>query len=158
MIRDAKARGYRFVLHYVIITSATQAVERVRLRVTLGGHDVPPDDVIRRFARSQKHLVEDYLPLADEWVVWDNTQPPPRKIASSGKHTIEELKAMLNASKLMESPVAEESEMVRIGLEAGRVATAKMVDFYKRMGIKVTPEMTLAPEPKKRSAKKKKKA
>jgi len=38
-------------------------------------------------------------------------------------------------------------EMVRIGLEAGRVATEKMLDYYRRMGIRVTPEMTLAPEP-----------
>ncbi|MBK8095380.1 MAG: hypothetical protein IPK32_26280 [Verrucomicrobiaceae bacterium] len=30
---------------------------------------------------------------------------------------------------------------------ASRVATAKMLDYYKRMGIRVTPQMTLAPEP-----------
>jgi len=42
------------------------------------------------------------------------------------------------------------SEMSKIVLEASRVATAKMLDYYKRMGIKVTPEMTLAPERKKR--------
>jgi hypothetical protein len=30
--------------------------------------------------------------------------------------------------------------------------------FYKRMGIKVTPQMTLAPEPKKRASKKRKAA
>jgi len=34
--------------------------------------------------------------------------------------------------------------MVRIGLEAGRIATAKMLEHYKRMGIEVTPQMTLA--------------
>ncbi len=37
-------------------------------------------------------------------------------------------------------------EMARIGLEAGRVATEKMLDYYKRIGIEVTPQMTLAPE------------
>ena len=36
---------------------------------------------------------------------------------------------------------------------AGRVATAKMLDYYKRMGIKVTPQMTLAPERKPRARK-----
>jgi hypothetical protein len=35
--------------------------------------------------------------------------------------------------------------MSQIVLEASRVATAKMLDLYARMGIKVTPEMTLAP-------------
>jgi hypothetical protein len=38
------------------------------------------------------------------------------------------------------------SEMSKIVLEAGRVATEKMLDYYQRMGIKVTHEMTLAPE------------
>ncbi len=33
---------------------------------------------------------------------------------------------------------------------ASRSATEKMLDYYKRMGIRVTPQMTLAPEPKKR--------
>jgi hypothetical protein len=38
-------------------------------------------------------------------------------------------------------------------LEASEAATAKMLDYYKRMGIRVTPQMTLAPEPKKRARK-----
>jgi hypothetical protein len=39
------------------------------------------------------------------------------------------------------------SEMSRIVLEASRVATEKMLDYYRRMGIRVTPQMTLAPDP-----------
>jgi predicted kinase len=38
MVRTAKERGYRVVLHYILIDSADQAVERVALRVTHGGH------------------------------------------------------------------------------------------------------------------------
>ena len=52
LIREAKARGYRFLLHYIVIGSATQAVARVALRVRLGGHHVPEEDVRRRFDRS----------------------------------------------------------------------------------------------------------
>lgn len=36
--------------------------------------------------------------------------------------------------------------MVRLGLEASRVATEKMLDYYRRMDIKVTPEMSSAEE------------
>ncbi len=153
MMREAKARGYRFVLHYIVIGSATQAVGRVALRVTHGGHHVPEEDVRRRFERSRKHFVEDYLPLADEWVLWDNAQPPHQQLADSSTHSLEQLKAMIASSTLQEAPPQPPSEMVRIGLEASRVATAKMLDYYKRMGIRVTPEMTLAPEPKKRTRK-----
>jgi len=146
MLREAKARGYRFVLHYVMIASAHQAVERVRLRVRLGGHHVPADDVARRFERSRRHFLNDYLPLADEWGVWENVSPPAKQIASSGTHSLSELTDLLNATKLMESKTQEPDAMSAMVLEASRVATEKMLDYYRRMGIKVTPQMTLAPE------------
>jgi predicted ABC-type ATPase len=150
LIREAKARGYRILLHYIVIGSATQAVARVALRVKLGGHHVPEDDVRRRFDRSRRHFLEDYLPLADEWGLWDNQVPPPRQIADSETHTLDQLHAMLTSNSLQEAPPREMSEMSKIVLEAGRVATEKMLDYYKRMGIKVTPQMTLAPEKPKR--------
>ncbi|MEN3941801.1 AAA family ATPase [Prosthecobacter sp. SYSU 5D2] len=146
LIREAKARGYRFHLHYLIIGSATQAVSRVDLRVRLGGHHVPEADIRRRFDRSRRHWTHDYLPLADEWVLWDNQVPPPRQVADNKTHTLDQVQAMFTSNTLQEAPLREMSEMSKIGLEAGRVATEKMLDYYKRMGIKVTPEMTLAPE------------
>lgn len=154
LIRKAKANGYRILLHYIIIGSATQAVARVALRVKLGGHHVPEDDVHRRFERSRRHFLEDYLPLADEWVLWDNAQPPHQRIADSQANTHDQMLAMLSSSNLQETPAPEMSEMVRIGLEASRVATEKMLDYYKRMGIKVTPQMTLAPDKPKRTRRK----
>lgn len=145
MIREAKERGYRFIMHYIIIESASQAVSRVALRVTHGGHHVPEEDVRRRFDRSRRHFVEDYVQLADEWVLWDNSQPPHRQIAKSGIHRIEDLSDLMNTNRLMEQPVVTDvNEMVRLGLEASRIATEKMLDFYRRMDIKVTPQMTLA--------------
>lgn len=143
LIRDAKERGYRVVLHYVLLDSATQAVERVALRVLHGGHDVPEADVRRRFQRSRMHFAEDYLPLADEWVLWDNSRPPHQRLADSTTHRPEEISAMLESSNVKEDAPLEPPEFVRIGLEASRVATLRWLDFYRRMGIEVTPEMTL---------------
>ncbi len=151
MLRNAKEQGYRIVLHYILIGSARQAVDRVALRVIHGGHHVPEDDVCRRFDRSRKHVIEDCLPLADDWVLWDNSEPPHLRLADSSTHHIEQLKAMIASSNLKEAPHLPVSEMVHIGLEASEAATAKMLDYYKRMGIRVTPQMTLAPEPKKRA-------
>ena len=132
----------------------TQAVGRVALRVRLGGHHVPEEDVRRRFDRSRRHFLEDYLPLADKWVLWDNRFPPPRQIAVSDTHTPAQFQAMLNSNEVQEAPPRAMSEMSKIGLEAGRVATEKMLDYYRRMGIRVTPEMTLAPEKPKRTRRK----
>lgn len=150
LIRAARTAGFRLVLHYVVIGSAAQAVERVRLRVSLGGHHVPEEDVIRRFHRSVKHFQEDYLPLADEWGVWDNFSPPALQIAGFRTHTTADLEALLNPTKLMETESPPPCEMTTMVLEASKAATAKMLDFYKRMGVRVTPQMTLAPEPKPR--------
>ena len=50
---------------------------------------------------------------------------------------------MLTSNSFQAAPPREMSEMVRIGLEADRVATEKMPDDSKRMGIKITPQMTL---------------
>lgn len=150
MLRAARDAGYHIVIHYIIVGSAGQAVGRVALRVVLGGHHVPEDDVRRRFERSRKHFVEDYLPLADEWGLWDNHLPPALQIAGSATHTTDQLVALLSSSKLMETPATHPDPMTAMVLEASRVATEKMLDYYKRMGIRVTPQMTLAPEPKKR--------
>lgn len=158
MLREARARGFRVIVHYVMIGSAQQAVERVKLRVKLGGHHVPDEDVMRRFDRSIRHLLEDYLPLADEWGVWDNRIPPPREIASNTSISLPDLVDLLRATKLMEKNPAIPNDTTAIVLEAGRVATEKMLDYYRRMGIRVTPEMTLAPEPIKRARKTKSEA
>ena len=129
--------------HYVVLDSATQAVARVALRVLHGGHDVPEADLRRRFQRSRMHFAEDYLPLADEWVLWDNSSPPHQRLADSTTHRPEEISAMLESSNAKEDAPVEPPEFVRIGLEASRVATLKWLDFYRRMGIEVTPAMTL---------------
>ena len=153
LLREARAGGYRILLHYILLGSADQAVDRVALRVSHGGHEVPEDDVRRRFERSRKHFLEDYLPLADEWGIWNNEVPPIRQIADSETHTIEELMSLLDPTKLRDEPVREMSPSSKLVLEASQAATLKMLDFYKRMGIRVTPEMTLAPEPKRRPRK-----
>ncbi len=68
-LADCQAQGYRVELFYIAIPSAELAVNRVALRVKLGGHHVPTSDVHRRFQRSLQNLFELYLPLADRWTV-----------------------------------------------------------------------------------------
>jgi predicted ABC-type ATPase len=40
------------------------------------GHDVPADVVRRRFARSLHNFFNLYMPLADEWTMFDNSISP----------------------------------------------------------------------------------
>lgn len=60
-----------------------QAIARVRRRVRESGHDIPVEDIKRRFMRSREHLVTDYLSLATRWVIWDNASIPAKSLALS---------------------------------------------------------------------------
>jgi predicted ABC-type ATPase len=79
-LRSLKAQGYRVAIHYFSLPTATLAVRRVRLRVASGGHDVPAEDIKRRFGRSIQNFIQLYQPLADDWVVYDNHKGPVARI------------------------------------------------------------------------------
>lgn len=82
-LRRLKAQGYRVAIYYFALSSTQLAVRRVKLRVALGGHDVPPEVVRRRFARSVDNFFTLYAPLADEWTVFDNSTPPQAQWVAS---------------------------------------------------------------------------
>ena len=78
-----RARGYRVSVFYFSLRSAGLAVRRVAMRVRLGGHSVPADVVRRRFVRSLINLFNLYLPIAQQWTVFDNSGPETTRIAVS---------------------------------------------------------------------------
>jgi predicted ABC-type ATPase len=51
-MREAVERGFRVHLIYVCTDHAEENVQRVRARFSLGGHDVPDEDIRRRYERS----------------------------------------------------------------------------------------------------------
>lgn len=75
-ITKLKQQGYAIVIYYFSLANAQLAIRRVKLRVSLGGHDVPADVVRRRFARSLNNFFNLYMPLADEWTLFDNSALP----------------------------------------------------------------------------------
>ncbi len=72
MIKEATKAGYRIVLVYVALKDPELHIERVRLRASRGGHDIPDADIRRRYARSLLRAPE-ALGLDDEAVVLDNS-------------------------------------------------------------------------------------
>jgi predicted ABC-type ATPase len=73
-----KAQGYRVEFVYLKLATPALALRRIASRVRLGGHNVPRADVVRRFSRSWDNFVTAYLPLADAWIVLDNSGAHPR--------------------------------------------------------------------------------
>ncbi len=71
MIREAKEAGYYVRLFYVGISTAQEAVRRIENRVSKGGHDIPREDVLRRFNERNAALAK-VLDYVDEAVLYDN--------------------------------------------------------------------------------------
>ena len=67
---------------HVSVISPDRALDRIRNRVALGGHDVPETDARRRFVRSHASLPA-AIALAHEAMLYDNTDPdrPHREVA-----------------------------------------------------------------------------
>jgi predicted ABC-type ATPase len=63
----AKSLGYRIEIAFVFLDSADACVARVAERVRRGGHNVPEDDVRRRFTRSLGNFWTRYREIADLW-------------------------------------------------------------------------------------------
>ena len=95
LFRKARELGYDIELHYLWLSSPAQAIARVRERVRHGGHDVPTSDIRRRFKRSLEHLLDDYLQLANRWIVWDSRDLPAKQLAISATHDIESLRRLI---------------------------------------------------------------
>jgi predicted ABC-type ATPase len=91
----ARKLGYEIELHYLWLSSPTQAIARVRQRVRQGGHHVPAADIRRRFKRSLVHLTADYLPLANRWAVWDSRSLPAKRLAISTVDSAETVQSLI---------------------------------------------------------------
>ena len=50
-IRAAKEAGYQIRLYYVGLDSTQESLARIRNRVAKGGHNIPAEDVLRRFEK-----------------------------------------------------------------------------------------------------------
>ena len=83
-ISELRKQGYAFRLFFLWLHSPDLAVERVRERVRLGGHDVPEDVVRRRYDAGLRNFSALYRPLADAWRVYDNSEPGEMPLVASG--------------------------------------------------------------------------
>jgi predicted ABC-type ATPase len=89
LVERAHAQGFRIRLIYVFLQSADLNVERVRLRVRKGGHDVAEASVRDRRRRSFEQLGWFFGP-ADQAEIYDNSGAEPKLIVtkSDGDLTI----------------------------------------------------------------------
>lgn len=81
MLRRARSVGYKVRLCYLWLPNVGFSMRRVRQRVLKGGHNVPVDDLRRRFGPSLRNYFLLYLPLADEALLFNAAGNPPSLVA-----------------------------------------------------------------------------
>jgi predicted ABC-type ATPase len=72
-----RAAGYHVKIVFLSLPDAELAIARVTARVAQGGHDVPEDAIRRRFKTGLDNFRRIYRPLADAWVLYDNSGAQP---------------------------------------------------------------------------------
>lgn len=73
-IIEAKEKGYRITLLFFWLQNVELAKERVKIRVSEGGHNIAPDVIERRYIRGIKNLFNIYLPIVDGALIFDNSE------------------------------------------------------------------------------------
>ncbi len=81
-IKKAKENGFDVEMIYLFLEKAETNVTRVANRVLNGGHNVPKNDIIRRFYRSKEMFIHIYEQLVDKWTIYYNADEVFEKIAT----------------------------------------------------------------------------
>lgn len=87
LVELAKKRRFEINLIYVMLRNVDLNIERVRLRVKKGGHDVPVAKIRERHARSLRQLPW-FLQEADRAFLYDNSGAELRMMGTKIKGTI----------------------------------------------------------------------
>ena len=72
LVHRAQALGYKVHLIFFFLENEEQAIQRVAQRVSNGGHNIPEDDIRRRFKRGIYNLIHLYMPICDSVLVYNN--------------------------------------------------------------------------------------
>lgn len=97
-LKDAVQSGYEVVLCYIGLSNSQQSIERVAMRVSQGGHDVPDDKLRARFPRILNNLCQAIAQLPHVLVYDNGDLTTPYRLA-----------AVFNQGKLLQlqEPVPE---------------------------------------------------
>ncbi|GAA4451891.1 zeta toxin family protein [Nibrella saemangeumensis] len=100
-IRRASELGYDVTLFYVWLQSVELAKERVAIRVSKGGHNIPQDVIERRYKRSLENLMSLYLPVCTRTIVVDNSATELQPIAECWEGELKQVFDEINWQKLI---------------------------------------------------------
>ena len=88
-INKAKKLGYKIVIIYSYLDNPDFCENRIKIRVLNGGHNIPKEDIFRRFYRSKENFWKIYKNIADEWNIFYNGTSEYILVAQSSDNKIE---------------------------------------------------------------------
>lgn len=86
IIKQARMQNYKIILVYSFLKNCVNCIERVKNRVKNGGHNVPEEDIIRRYYKSIVNFWDKYRFLVDEWSLFFNGYNYAPLIVSCGNN------------------------------------------------------------------------
>ena len=91
MIKKAHDNGFTVQLLFFWLPAPEIAVERVKQRVSEGGHNIPVDVIHRRYKAGINNFFNIYCNIVDSWTLVENYSVPRIIIAKGGKDSETEL-------------------------------------------------------------------
>jgi predicted ABC-type ATPase len=89
-ISKAKEAEYEITLLFFYLNSVELAKERVKIRVSKGGHNIPENVIERRYIRGLENFWK-YKSLANNWYFYDNSENEPILVCD-GKNELTNIK------------------------------------------------------------------
>lgn len=135
LMDEARAHGYEVELHYVRLGTPQGSIDRVAERVARGGHDVPSEDIVRRYERSLENLPS-AIEIADRTTLYDNSgrrteivghldkdafrfrDPPDWAVDASGRAA----RMMEDKAETVEEREAAQMRAAEVAVAAGRMS------------------------------------
>lgn len=91
VINKAQEKGFYISMSYLFLENEKENIFRVKNRVLNGGHDVPIEDIIRRYDRSKNLFWSLYKNIVDEWLLFFNGDGNFELVANTKEILDEEL-------------------------------------------------------------------
>ncbi len=85
LIKRAQSNGYVVTLLFFWLNSIELAIERVQYRVISGGHNIPEEIIRRRYNAGIKNLASIFIPICDNWFIFDNSEHPSILISEGNR-------------------------------------------------------------------------
>lgn len=95
MIQEFRKKKYLITIMFVYLNEPEISIDRIKVRVSKGGHHVPDEDVRRRFERGINNFWNIYRQMSDNWILINNSETSFEQVAIKGSKNYEILNEAL---------------------------------------------------------------